>query len=150
MKEQPRCKDCIAEEITTIRVLAKKKDGTLEAGPRCVTHHRRVKKERSLKAHGQRVQKVYGISEYEYWAIYEAQGGKCWICRRATGARKRLAVDHNHDTDAVRGLLCGPCNRELIGVYTEADLFRAIVYLRTEPAQELLKEWRSSNETNLG
>lgn len=133
------CKDCIAEGIENERVLAKSKNGALEPGPRCVTHHRRIKKQRSLKAHAKRTESVYGITGDEYWKLYEAQGGKCAICQRATGARKRLAVDHNHETGLVRGLLCGPCNRDLIGVYDEAALIRAILYVRNEPAQQILK-----------
>lgn len=38
----------------------------------------------------------------------------CAICQRATGKARRLAVDHNHDTGDVRGLLCGR-NHILIG-----------------------------------
>ena len=58
---------------------------------------------------------VYGLTAEEYWQIYNYQGQRCFICQRATGARKRLSVDHDHETRIVRGLLCTPCNRNVLG-----------------------------------
>lgn len=126
-----RCKDCRAEGVQTVR-------SAPHPGPRCATHHRLEKKRRSQVAHGRHVEKTYGITGEEYDYLYQQQNGKCAICQRATGARKRLAVDHNHETGAVRGLLCGPCNFDLIGKYDAVALMRAIIYLRDEPAQGLL------------
>ena len=80
--------------------------------------------------------KVYGISAEEYWEIYEFQGGRCAMCRRATGASKKLSVDHCHATGVVRGLLCLPCNRNVLGhAQDEVEFFeRAIDYLNSPPA----------------
>jgi hypothetical protein len=55
----------------------------------------------------------YGITEAEYFDLLEQQGGGCGICgssesRWATSPW--LHVDHNHQTGAVRGLLCHTCN----------------------------------------
>lgn len=79
---------------------------------------------------------IYGITAAEYWAIYEFQGGKCYICQRATGTRKRLSVDHCHKTGVIRGLLCSPCNRDVLGHLRDCieSLKRAIRYLRWPPA----------------
>ena len=54
----------------------------------------------------------YGISESEYDAMYKEQNGLCKICGKEVPHRK-LCVDHNHDTNAVRGLLCRSCNIRL-------------------------------------
>jgi hypothetical protein len=50
----------------------------------------------------------------------------CGIC----GGRKRLVIDHDHDTGAVRGVLCDKCNKGLGFFQTEEMLQKAIGYLR--------------------
>lgn len=96
---------------------------------------------RSEAAHAARILRVYGISKEEYDAIYEHQGGLCAICRRATGATRRLSVDHDHESGLVRGLLCRVCNNLLGHVRDDPRaLRRAISYLRTPPAKVVLGE----------
>lgn len=51
----------------------------------------------------------YGITTDDYDRMLEAQKGVCALCGRLPGARL-LHVDHCHDTDRVRGLLCHQCN----------------------------------------
>jgi hypothetical protein len=138
----PLCKDCREAGITTIRKVALDKHGNEVPHRRCGEHHRAVTKAARLRTRNKRLGKVYGLdSEGKiYAALYAAQGGKCYICRRATGKRKALAVDHNHRTGEVRGLLCGPCNRGVIGHLREstAALRRAIRYLLFPPARRVL------------
>jgi len=56
--------------------------------------------------------RLYGITIEQYDKMNEKQCGKCLICG-GTEPVKRLFVDHDHDTGAVRGLLCGKCNTAL-------------------------------------
>jgi len=49
----------------------------------------------------------YGIGIEEYEALKDQQDGKCGICG-TTG--HVLYVDHCHDTQKIRGLLCHKCN----------------------------------------
>lgn len=94
------------------------------------------------------MQATYGITAEEYERIYQFQGGCCFICRRAKGVRRRLAVDHRHSDGLVRGLLCTNCNRNVVGKLREdlAALDRAIDYLLDPPAVRALAEapeqWR--------
>lgn len=76
------------------------------------------------------LKKKFGITMDDYERKLAEQGGVCQICKRACPSGRRLAVDHNHDTGAVRSLLCGPCNRG-IGMFGEdPDRLRiAISYL---------------------
>ena len=128
-----RCKDCEPDSHRPAP----------HPGPRCATHHRAVLKARRAAAHEQRVQKIYGLAPGRYAALYAAQGGRCAICRRATGKAKKLAVDHDHRCcpgpvscgRCVRGLLCGPCNRDVIGRLDLDGLSRAYWYLVNPPAQ---------------
>lgn len=109
-------------------------------GPRCATHHREVTKARRKAAHERKVQQMYDLPPGGYEALYVAQGGFCAICRRATGKVKRLAVDHNHETDEVRGLLCGRCNFDVLGKLGEnPETYRRIArYLEDPPARKVL------------
>jgi len=55
----------------------------------------------------------YGITQEEYSALSEQQGRRCAICGNSPEGRGKdgiLVVDHSHETDEVRGLLCGNCN----------------------------------------
>lgn len=108
-------------------------------GPRCATHHREVTKARREAAHGRAIMERYGLTKEQYEALYEAQGGVCYICRRATGRRKKLAVDHDHKTGYVRGLLCSPCNGMLAHARDDIEMFeRAAGYLASPPAHEYI------------
>jgi hypothetical protein len=144
------CKDCKAEGVTTVRKPALKRDGSTQPADRCVTHQRALKKRRSSAAHGQRVEKNFGITAEQYWTLYAMQGGKCFMCQWATGATKRLAVDHDHELAlghdhppeqgcmwCVRCLLCGPCNQTVGRLGVEA-LCRGIQVLTDPPARKWL------------
>ncbi len=120
---------------------------TPHPGPRCVTHHRIAVKARRSAAHARRVTTTYGIGPNAYTAILDAQNGRCYICQRATGAARRLAVDHDHTCcpaggscgQCVRALLCSPCNRLLGHLRDNTDaLHRAITVIRDRPAQAVL------------
>lgn len=53
----------------------------------------------------------YGITPEVYDAMFKQQNGVCKICKQTERGRyKNLAVDHNHRTGEVRGLLCRRCN----------------------------------------
>ena len=56
--------------------------------------------------------KKYGLSETDYQTMLERQENLCAICGRAENG-KALAVDHDHDTGEIRGLLCAYCNVRL-------------------------------------
>ena len=69
----------------------------------------------------------YGISEEQYEALYTAQQGRCAVCGDSF---ERLFVDHNHETEQVRGLLCNPCNGG-VGAFKDSPerLVAAAAYL---------------------
>ena len=132
---EPACKDCKAQGIPRWRP-------TPHPGPRCATHAAAFRATQKAASHERRVQKVYGLAEGDYARLYEAQGGVCGGCgpeSGRSGKTKRLAVDHNHETGEVRGLLCSDCNR-LIGRLHDnpAALQRLAAYLIDPPARKVL------------
>lgn len=67
---------------------------------------------------GYQLKKDFGIGLTEYQAMFVAQNGVCAICAQPerdthSGKVKALAVDHHHETGAMRGLLCSGCNTGL-------------------------------------
>ena len=83
-----------------------------------------------------RLEQKYSLSVEEYDALLAAQGVVCAICGQPETARHRgkvraLAVDHDHNTGQVRGLLCSACNKAVERVDTVPDWSRRVArYLR--------------------
>lgn len=76
----------------------------------------------------------YGLGIADYVALLDSQGGVCAICG-SPPQNNRLAVDHDHVTGDVRGLLCSPCNRH-VGYF---ERFGPAIqgYLTNPPARDL-------------
>lgn len=89
----------------------------------------------SQSAHKARIGKVYGIDSNQYEELLFRQGGVCAICQ-ARATTTRLAVDHDHKTGQVRGLLCKRCNHDLLGAAHDSIVIlnRAVDYLMFPPA----------------
>lgn len=105
-----------------------------------MTHQRAWKLRGRQRSHELMVQKTYGLRPGDYEKLLKSQGGRCAILGcRANGRTKRLAVDHDHKTGEVRGLLCGPHN-QLIGYNRDnPDAFRCLAdYLENPPARAVL------------
>lgn len=106
---------------------------------RCTTHHRAHQAAARARRHDARVSRTYQLAPGDYDRLYAAQGGRCAIAGcTATGRTKRLAVDHDHVTGEVRGLLCGPHNYDLLGRFVNA-LRPALDYLADPPARRVLR-----------
>lgn len=61
---------------------------------------------------------AFGITLEKYEKFQKEQQNRCAICNQEETATnqygiKNLAVDHNHSTGRVRGLLCAKCNMAL-------------------------------------
>ena len=93
------------------------------------------KKERNA-----RLKSDYGITTDQYDALLAEQDGRCGICgdeNTHNSSRKNFAVDHDHSTGAVRGLLCWHCNTALGHLGDDIDgVLRALHYLRNAQERE--------------
>jgi hypothetical protein len=81
--------------------------------------------------------RYYKITLAEYRNLQEIQQGLCAIClnpeqsRHQNGVLRELAVDHNHTTNEVRGLLCSNCNLAIGKFKDDTSLLaKAIEYLQ--------------------
>lgn len=71
-----------------------------------------------------------GLTLEQYSEMWLEQLGACAICGGADEG-KELAIDHNHETQEVRGLLCQSCNNGLGRFKDDPSLLiRAVRYLR--------------------
>lgn len=92
------------------------------------------------KAYDQRFKllKNYGLTLEEYERLLRQTNGICPICQKEFAEKKHKkgcdakgpVVDHNHETNEVRGIICGMCNIG-IGVFYEDQetMIRAIKWL---------------------
>ena len=79
------------------------------------------------------LRRAYGMTNAEFKAMVDAQGGLCAICVE----RPAVHVDHDHETGQVRGVLCFPCNAALGQFRDRIDLLaRAASYLETTTWQK--------------
>jgi len=75
-----------------------------------------------------KIKHKYGITEEQYCDMLARQGNACAVCGSLFTEVPR--VDHNHETNEVRELLCHNCNSGL-GLFKEnaSTLANAIAYL---------------------
>ena len=76
------------------------------------------------------LKRTFGITVQQYDEMLAAQGGVCFLCRRPPTAWISLHVDHDHESGAIRKLLCFRCNNALGDLDDDPDLLaRAAAYL---------------------
>lgn len=95
----------------------------------------------STATHASRVKTVYGITGKQYDQLLAFQGGVCFICGQSP-KKQRLAVDHDHSTGEVRGLLCAGdaygCNVALARLLDNLDMARrALAYVEQTPMRRM-------------
>lgn len=98
------CRPCNTEECRS-RMRDRIKSGQARLEYKEVYKTRRWKK----------LLKQYGITQDEYEQLESGQEFKCAICKQPEmrmykDVLCRLVVDHDHETNKVRGLLCYACN----------------------------------------
>jgi hypothetical protein len=104
---QGRCKKCISDwyEENKLRVRAQKAEWYKDP------ENRRRQREIQLR-------RRFGISTEKYEELLLKQSGVCAICKKLEELDRSLAVDHDHKTGRIRGLLCTKCNTA-IGLLNE-------------------------------
>ena len=103
----------------------------------CMAYYRKnIKKMRAYKAKWARDNRAkgprrwelmndFGLTLEKYQELWQIQNGCCAICNiHQSKFTMRLAVDHCHSTNKVRGLLCKHCNQTLGLFNDDAARFR--------------------------
>ena len=85
--------------------------------------------------------KKLGVCNTEYHKMLAQQHGKCCICASTLNSSRytKFAVDHDHRTGKVRGLLCTACNTA-IGLMKDSPLRmeQAAQYLRRHGCEDIV------------
>ena len=91
--------------------------------------HRRARAKWNDANHEYFLMYRYGITKERYDELLAEQGGGCAICGTSEpgGRDKVWQVDHCHNSNKVRGLLCGLCNRGLGQFRDDVDRLRSAV-----------------------
>jgi hypothetical protein len=72
----------------------------------------------------------YGLSVDDFDTLMESQNNCCAICKKTCITGRSLSIDHDHNTNKVRGLLCNKCNQGLGFFNDSIDLLQgAMIYL---------------------
>lgn len=128
----PRCIPCTAERNKV----------NYDANP--AAHAERVKQwteRQDPEAYKQRLRenrlrREYGLTVDDWERLYDEQLGRCGVCHLPL-AEVRPAVDHDHATGAVRGILCFQCNSALGLLGDDPErIERAATYLRGHLSSE--------------
>ena len=121
-----RCMDCCKSDARAV----------FEANPE--PYRERA---RAIPADTQRWAKIlrkYGLTKEGYYELLDKQDGHCACCPATTSGHNMtdlLLIDHCHETDTVRGLLCQDCNLLLGCIKDESKrLIASLFYLKKHNA----------------
>lgn len=123
-QKNPRCPECVKRE----------------AKERCPSPYEKYAKgnrKYQEKRHEWSLMSNYGLTLDQYYDMFEAQQGRCKICWHPETRHPNLCVDHDHQTGAVRGLLCHACNRVLGSIKEDTEILHEMIrYLEKAKSNE--------------
>lgn len=82
-----------------------------------------------LKLRDRQLRHEFGITLKDWEMLWEKQAGLCGVCGKPLSRDRNTHVDHDHETDRVRGLLHVGCNTKLAAVEDATFLAGALAYL---------------------
>lgn len=133
-----RCKQCMKTDAITSYQSRKEEVLAAHKEKYCAKKNR----EKHLMAN-------YGMTAEEWNKMFAAQNHRCAICgsQHPMHNNGHFVVDHCHDLNFVRGILCGPCNSMLGLAKDEPDiLFDAAMYLWSRSHGETIAERKARHE----
>lgn len=117
-KNKTKVKLCMAKASKKYREANKEKRLAMSR-----IYYQKNKEKLSLAASRKR----YKLTQDQYNNLLMSQGGLCASCGKKCSIQPRLAIDHDHATGKVRGLLCHKCNCALGMLYDSPDLIRKLL-----------------------
>lgn len=134
--EVKRCRSCsIVKPSSEFNLAKKSRDGLDFRCAECTrnwvnSRYRKSTPDEILRRKERHIKRTYGLTLADFETMLANQGGGCAICASADHGGKSWHVDHDHETGAVRGILCHGCNHALGGARDNPDvLIAAAKYL---------------------
>jgi hypothetical protein len=133
-----KCRDCGKEAHNEAELEEFRKDKKAKYGRQnlCIScqaeRERKIREENPDYRKSIRLKNKYGMTLNDYNIMFKEQKGCCKICgTHQSNLEEPLFVDHCHETEDVRGLLCRHCNTGL-GMFKDNTTFlkNAIEYLK--------------------
>ena len=130
---RPECRACTAARRQRFfrqnreREIARVREWQQANSERHLESQRRRRQDPAVKRRQRAgyLRRKFGISVEQYDEMLAAQGGVCALCGRPPTEGISLHVDHEHETGAIRKLLCFRCNNALGDLGDDPDLLRA-------------------------
>ena len=125
--------DCRFENLTLFNGIGGEYDYKTQEGRNA--YLRAYRRASPILEKGRNLRAKFDMSVEEYDRMLAAQNGVCAICKQPethlrNGKLKALAVDHDHKTGKIRGLLCSDCNTGIGKLKDSIDvLTSAVQYL---------------------
>lgn len=125
-RTEKKCSSCNnVFPISEYPTRGRNRDGSKRQYDWCKKCHSRYQRRLVLKT-------LFNMTPQDYEAILTLQGGVCALCKRPPKT-VRLAVDHDHKTGLIRGLLCQWCNRAIGQFRDDIARVNALVKYFTDP-----------------
>lgn len=137
-----RCPGCESEKDSSLYYVDRaSSDGLSCRCKSCIDAHQALKpktpERNRIDARRWTLRTKFGLTEEAYASMLAGQLGLCAICGQPetnngrSGAVKPLAIDHDHKSGKVRGLLCDNCNQALGRMEDDPERLEAAArYLR--------------------
>lgn len=95
----------------------------------CVQCDKNTLERHKINSKFARIKKLYNLPKDVYLSLVHLQNSSCALCLKPEPDHFKLHVDHCHDTNKVRGLLCGKCNQGIGLLNHNVELIRkAAIY----------------------
>lgn len=84
-----------------------------------------VRERVAFRSRRDNLRRKYGLSVEQYDEMFSRQNGLCSICKSPPKNERPLCVDHCHDSNKVRSLLCDACNKMLADAKDSQEILQA-------------------------
>ena len=134
----PWCKPC--KSVAYMNWIIENPDKKNDVKKRAAVWNTENKDKRKIIVQKNNYKKRYGLTIQQKQQLIDLQEQKCAICKDNLKDTHDVCVDHDHQTGAVRGILCRKCNLGLGHFEDNTSLLKsAVKYLKKYSSKSVEK-----------